>query len=264
MAVGLPLVVILLPAAWLIVSRVVYPVGNVPIAGGRTVIRERLHALGPMSRPEKMTAGVFGLTMALWIARPFMAEAWPSFGVSDPQIALFGALLLFVLPSGRARGEFVLDWTWAKRLPWRVLILFGGGLSLAAAITVSGLADWIGASVVDLGAVSIMLIVLAIAAVVVFLTELTSNTATAATFLPVVGAAAIGLGYDPMLFAAPAALAASCAFMMPVATPPNAIIFGSGRVTIPQMCRAGLALNILCIAVITVLGHLLVGWVFVP
>jgi sodium-dependent dicarboxylate transporter 2/3/5 len=155
-----------------------------------------------------------------------------------------------------------LTWADAEALPWGVLILFGGGLTLAAAIQQTGLATWIGDALAGIGAWPTVLIILDITAIVIFLTELTSNTATAAAFLPVVGALAIGIGVDPLLLVVPAALAASCAFMMPVATPPNAIIFATGRVTIPQMARAGVWLNLLFVALLTVAVMLLAGPVF--
>jgi len=159
-------------------------------------------------------------------------------------------------------GEFVLNWEWAKRLPWDVLILFGGGLSLAGAISRSGLAGWIGESLAGVDALPVIGIIIVVGFVIIFLTEITSNTATAAAFLPVLASLAIGIGENPLLLIVPAALAASCAFMMPVATPPNAIVYGSSFVTIPQMARAGLILNLLFIFLISLAGYVLVVLVF--
>ncbi|MFN7243979.1 MAG: SLC13 family permease, partial [Dietzia cercidiphylli] len=175
---------------------------------------------------------------------------------------LVAGLLLFLLPSGTARGVRLLTWDAALALPWGVLLLFGGGLALSAQFSGSGLADWIGEQAGALGAVPIILLVVLIAAGITFLTELTSNTATAATFLPVAGGVALGLGLDPMLLAVPVALAATCAFMLPVATPPNAIAYGSGYVTIAQMIRGGVWLNLIGIVLITFVTMTLVVWVF--
>ncbi len=258
MGVGVPVALVLLPIAWLWLTRVAFDVERHPRYGAREVIDRERHALGSISRHEVMAAAVFGLTAFLWLTRPLFGRFLPDLAWGDAQIALLGALLMFALPSGRGRGERILDWQSARRLPWRVLLLFGGGLALASAINDTGLADWIGAGTMGLAADSPLVLLVVMVAVVVFLTELTSNTATAAAFLPVAGAAAIGLGLDAAALAAPVALAASAAFMMPVATPPNAIVFGSGTVTIPQMCRAGLALNLIAIAIITGLGYTLV------
>lgn len=263
MLVGIPVTLILLPAIWLLLTRFVYPVGTEPIAGGRTLIVRELAALGPMTGPEKRVAAVFALTATLWVLRPFVNEWLPGLALSDPAVALLGGLLLFVLPAEKLRnGVFLLDWEWASRLPWRVLLLFGGGLSLADAIDSSGLAHWIGAGLTHLAGAPPLLIALAVATVIVFLTELTSNTATAATFLPVVGLLAISAGENPLALAAVAALAASCAYMLPVATPPNAIVFGSGHITIPQMVRAGIWLNVLSILVVGLLVPTLAHAVF--
>jgi solute carrier family 13 (sodium-dependent dicarboxylate transporter), member 2/3/5 len=171
--------------------------------------------------------------------------------LADAVIAIAGALLLFVIPLRWQADDVLLTWGEAERLPWGVLILFGGGLSLASAIEKTGLAGWIGTVMGGVSAWPVVLVVIAVTTLVIFLTELTSNTATAAGLLPVVAALAVGIGENPLLLAIPTVLAASCAFMMPVATPPNAIVFGSGHVTIPQMARAGLALNLMFIVLIT-------------
>jgi sodium-dependent dicarboxylate transporter 2/3/5 len=260
MTVGLPLVVLTLPLTWLILTRLVFPIRLQEIPGGREMIDRELRELGPVSRAERWVAVVFVATALAWIFRPLLEGAVP--GLSDTGIAIAAAVVLFLIPVDLERAEFVMNWEWAERLPWGVLLLFGGGLALAAAVKATGLAEWIGASLSGLGAWPTLALVLLVATLIVFLTELTSNTATAAAFLPVVAALAVGLGENPLLLAIPAALAASCAFMMPVATPPNAIVFGSSFITIPQMARAGIVLNLLFIAVITLLAYTLVLVVF--
>jgi sodium-dependent dicarboxylate transporter 2/3/5 len=183
------------------------------------------------------------------MTQPLLAQAIP--GVSDAGIAVTAALLLFLIPVGR-RGEHALGWDATGRVPWDVLVLFGGGLSLANGIQQTGLAVAIGKSAAAAGAMPIALVVLIVTTLVVFLTELTSNTAVAAALLPVVTSLAVAIGGDPMLLAVPTVLAASCGFMMPVGTPPNAMVYGTGRISMPEMLRAGLATNLLFIALITI------------
>jgi sodium-dependent dicarboxylate transporter 2/3/5 len=267
MVVGLPVVLVMLPLAWLVLTRLVYPfrLESGEGDGGTEVARQR-QELGPITTPEKRVAVIFALTALAWVARPLLNDLPGLAQLSDTGIALIGALALFLTPSGSTRpgdeGTALLNWDWALRLPWGVLLLFGGGLSLAAAIAETGLAAWIGGAMAGLGTLPLVLLMVAVTAVIILLTELTSNTATAAAFLPVLGALAAGAGHDPLMLAAPAALAASCAFMLPVATPPNAIIFGSGAVTIPQMVRAGVILNVLGVVVITALASVLIPLVF--
>ena len=253
MLLGLPLVVVALPATWLLLTRVSFPIRIREIPGGRAAMRARLRELGAVSAAERRVALVFVATAVAWITRPLLEEAVP--GLSDAGIAMAAALVLFLAPAGSSPAGVapprLMDWETAEELPWGVLLLFGGGLSLAAAVSDTGLADWIGSALSALDRWPTIALVLTVTAVVLFLTELTSNTATAAALLPVLGPLAVTLGEDPLLLAVPAALAASCAFMMPVATPPNALVYGSGYVTIPQMVRAGFGLNLLFIVLIT-------------
>jgi solute carrier family 13 (sodium-dependent dicarboxylate transporter), member 2/3/5 len=260
MLLGVPFVAVGLPLTWIVLTRVVYPVRLREIPGGREVIEREARALGRVGRGERVVGVVFLLTALAWMTRPVIEEWVP--GLSDAGIAIGAALLLFVIPVDVRRGIFALDWEWAKRLPWDVLVLFGGGLSLAAAISRTGLAGWVGASLAGIQGMPILLIIAIVVLVIVFLTELTSNTATAAAFLPLLASLAVGIGENPLILAIPAALAASCAFMMPVATPPNAIVYGSSFVTVPQMARAGIVLNLLFVVLITGLGYLLVMLVF--
>jgi len=164
------------------------------------------------------------------------------------------AVLLFLMPSGDVAQPRLLTWRDADRLPWEVLVLFGGGLSLAAAVSDSGLALWLGESLAPLNAWGIAALVIASVTLVIFLTELTSNTATAATFLPVMGAIALQAGVSPLILTVPVTIAASCAFMLPVATPPNAIVYATGAIRIPQMAMAGLLLNLIGIVIISAIA----------
>jgi solute carrier family 13 (sodium-dependent dicarboxylate transporter), member 2/3/5 len=254
MLLGVPLAAVMLPVTWVMLTRWIFPIHLKELPGGAELIDGEIEGLGRPGPGERRVAAVFVLTAVAWIARPALDGLLP--GLSDAGIAIAATLVLFALPAGTGRGEFVLDWEWAKRIPWDVLILFGGGLSLAGAITRSGLADWIGGALTGIGVLPVLLIMTVVALVIIFLTELTSNTASAAAFLPVLAALAVGIGQDPMLLAVPAALGASCAFMLPVATPPNAIVYGSSFITIPQMARAGLFLNLLFALVIPLFSYL--------
>jgi sodium-dependent dicarboxylate transporter 2/3/5 len=251
LGVGLPLALLFLPIAWVLLTRVLYPIGLGRVEGADLLVQRELTALGPISRPERITLAVFAAASGLWITRPLLPVA----GLGDAGIAMLAALALFVARVDRERA--VLDWETAVKLPWGILVLFGGGLSLAAAIRSNGVGELLGAQVAGLAGAPALLVVLLVVAGIIFLTELTSNTATTATLIPILAALAPGLGLDPLLLAVPAALAASCAFMLPVATPPNAVVFGSGHVTIAEMSRAGLWLNVVGIALIP-----LVTWVF--
>lgn len=260
MLVGIPLIIVMLPIMYLLLAKFIYPIKLKEIPGGKSVITDQLRSLGTMSSAEFRVALVFGTTACLWITRPLLTDYIP--GLSDAGIAITAGIVLFLIPSGGKENERLLMWNDLKELPWGILILFGGGLSLAMAITSSGLATWIGEAVSGLDALPLILLVLLVIAIIVFLTEITSNTATAAAFLPILASSAIGIGQDPMLFVIPAAIAASCAFMLPVATPPNAIIYGSGKVTIPQMAKAGIWLNIIVSLILTIASYTLFAYVF--
>jgi sodium-dependent dicarboxylate transporter 2/3/5 len=265
MAVGLPLVLVMLPLTWFLLVRWLYPPGAIS-GDASQIIAGETAALGQASRGEKITATVFVLTALAWVVRSEKTiegvtipgiQTWAP-DVGDATIAMAAATLLFIIPVNWRRGEFTLDWPTARRIPWGVLVLFGGGLSLARAMDESGLAAWIGGVVAALGGVPTVVIVAFVATLVVFLTEVTSNTATATMAMPIMAGAAIGLGIDPIVAMSAAALSASMAFMLPVATPPNAIVFGSGYLTIPQMTRAGFVLNLCAIVLITIAGSTLV------
>lgn len=260
MLVGLPMVIVSLPLVFLMLTKVVYPVKLKEIPGGDQIIRKELDEAGNMTRGEKMVGTVFVMTATLWITRPLLEPYIPN--LSDTGIAIFGAVLMFLLPENYKEGRFVLNWEDAKRLPWEVLILFGGGLSLAGAITETGLAEWIGMSLSGLDWVPIIVLIMSSLFVIIFLTEVTSNTATAAAFLPILASVAVAMGQDPLILVIPAAIGASCAFMLPVATPPNAIVYGSGLISIPQMARAGFVFNIMMVFVITGVMYLVIGYVF--
>lgn len=267
LAIGLPLAAVFLPIAWLLLTRVLFPVPFSPIDGGDALIRSQLRDLGPTGRAEWMTLIMFSVTAVCWILHPWLSQIqWtfsgrrlqPFHGLSDAGIAITGALTLFVLPVHIRSRQFVLDWQTAGQLPWGILLLFGGGLSLAAAVQANGVAEFLASHFRYAAEMPDWVVVLAVTAGVIFLTELTSNTATTAALLPVLAAFGPGLGVHPYKLIFPTAIAASCAFMLPVATPPNAIVFGTGHVTIGQMAKAGLWMNLVGIVLVTLLTTLIV------
>lgn len=264
MAFGVPVVLLMVPAAWYVLTHWAFRIDSAGSGHGAQIVREELAAIGRITVPERRTAMLFVVVAAAWICRPLIMQIPGLAGLSDMGIAVAGAVAVFVVPSGSSedKGSFLLDWDWAVRLPWGVILLFGGGLSLAAAVANTGLAIWLGDALAVLTTFHLFVLMLALVTMVIFLTEMTSNTATVAALLPVLGAIALSGNYDPILLAAPAALAASCAFMLPVATAPNAIIFSGGHVTIPHMVRAGFRLNLLGIAIVTGVSYALVPMIF--
>ena len=258
MLVGVPVAVILMAAAWFLLTNVLFKPEIDHIPGGRDLMRQELRKLGPMSAGEIRVLAVFVIAALSWV---FVPVFWPETMIADAVIAMAVGIAMFLIPGG-PDGVKLMRWEDALELPWGVLLLFGGGLALSTQFTESGLSDWIGEQLSGLGFLPLVLLVVVVALVVLVLTEFTSNTATAATFLPLVGAMAIGLGMDQMLLAVPVALAATSAFMMPVATPPNAIAYGSGYVSMGNMVRAGIWLNIVALVVISAASMTLLGWVF--
>ncbi len=254
MLVGVPLSVVMLPIAWFVLTRFLYRV-DIPASDAVDEHLYRLRReLGPMSVAEIRVGIVFACVVTGWILRAPLSAWLDIGGLSDTGIVMIAAVLLFALPSGDSARPRLMSWESAARLPWGVLILFGGGLSLAGAVSDSGLALWLGQSLAPLNAFGLTVLVVASVALVIFLTELTSNLATTATLLPVMGAIAVQAGLPPLLLTVPVTIAASCAFMLPVATPPNAIVFSTGKITIPQMMRAGLWLNLIGIVLVTLVA----------
>ncbi len=251
MLVGVPVSAVMLPIAWFVLTRYLYPV-NVPASQAvDDHLRKLREQLGPITTPERRVAIIFVTVVASWMFRKPVTEWLGISGVSDAGIVMTAALLLFLLPSGKKSSAQLMTWQDMARLPWGVLILFGGGLSLAMAVSDSGLALWLGQQLAPLNAWGTAVLVVASVALVIFLTELTSNLATTATLLPVMGAIAIQAGLPPMVLVVPVTIAASCAFMLPVATPPNAIVFSTGKLSIPQMVKAGIVLNIIGIIIVS-------------
>ncbi len=252
MMLGLPFSIIMLIIGWIYLTKVVFPVTVEGIPGGKKAIKEQLEALGKISYKEKSVLLVFIVVALCWITSSFLLKKIVP-GINDTLIAIAGAISLFILPSGEKRKIGIINWQTAETIPWGILLLFGGGLALAEGFKVSGLAQWIGSQLTLFKVLPAILLILAIIAVVNFLTEITSNVATAAMLMPVLAALALSIDVHPYFLMIAATIAASCAFMLPVATPPNAVVFGSGLLTIPKMMKAGFWMNIISILVATVL-----------
>ncbi|GAB5476110.1 MAG: SLC13 family permease [Maribacter sp.] len=257
MSIGLPFSLILLVIAWLYLTKVAFKSQVEGIPGGKKAIQNQLIALGKMNYQERMVLIIFTCVALLWITRKQLIAPYIG-GTSDALIGVIGALTLFVVPSGsKKRKVGVIEWKTAETIPWGILLLFGGGLALAAGFKSSGLANWIGAQLSTFEALPNFLLVLAIITVVNFFTEITSNVATAAMLMPILGALALSMEVHPYFIMVAATIAASCAFMLPVATPPNAVVFGSGLITIPQMMKVGLWMNLISIILTAILVYFL-------
>jgi len=252
MIVGVPLSAVLLVMCWFILTKVCCQVNKGEQVDTTSMFKAKLKELGAMSKAEKLVLFFFGLAALGWIFRPLIAKA-TGLAISDTGIAMFVALMLFIVPVDSKKDVRILCWDDTKKLPWGVLLLFGGGLALAGLIKKSGLAAYIATQLEATSTFPVIGAVLIVTITILFLTEVTSNTATAASFLPLLGPIAVTLTDGPMMLVIPAALAASCAFMMPVATPPNAIVFSSGKLRISDMARAGLWLNVAAIGLIVLL-----------
>ena len=254
MKVGVPLSAVMLPCSWLILTKVIFKVNFETSSETKELLSSMKEELGELKGPELKVLIIFFITALAWMFRTVLDNFSFLNGLSDAGIAMVSALFLFLVPNGnRDKKGPLLEWKDAQEnVPWGLLVLFGGGLSLANAVQATGLAIWMG-SLIPQG-VSLALIVILVVALIIFLTELTSNMATTATFLPVVAAIALQSNFDPLLVTAAVALAASCAFMLPVATPPNAIVFGSGLIRVPQMAKAGFLINILGITVVSLVA----------
>lgn len=254
---GVPISVIGLVIVYFYVTRLAMSPEFDQLPGGADVIDEELAKLGDMGKQERLVLVVFVGMAFSWIGAGFLPEAMVPEDV-DTIVAIAGALALFTIPTTTENGArtFLLDWTNGVKIPWGVILLFGGGLSIAAGFQETGLAEWLGGQLAVLDGVSMILILLVVITMTIFLTEVTSNTATATMLMPILGALAVGISVHPFGLMVAGATAASFAFMLPVATPPNAIVFGSGYITIPQMAKVGSGLNLIAILLITALALL--------
>ena len=261
--VAFPVGVLMLLITWLLITQVLYR-APADIAADRTLIDRERERLGPMSFEERAVLTVFVTTALLWVFRADLNLGavtlpgwsrllpWPKL-IDDGTVAITMASLMFFIPARDAEGRAtrLLDAGVIPRLPWSVVLLIGGGFALATGFQQTGLAQLVGGQFGAAGELPTFLLILVVCLSITFLTELTSNTATTEMILPILAAVAVVSGTHPLVLMIPATMSASCAFMMPVATPPNAIVFGSNRISIAQMARAGIFLNLIGALVIT-------------
>ncbi|AGA80394.1 SLC13 family permease [Echinicola vietnamensis] len=251
---GFPLSMLLLIICWKYLTTYAFDCKKVDFPGGKQEINKMLKALGKISFEEKWVLIIFALTAAAWILRSFIQRLLP--GIDDAVIALMAAITLFVLPSKSGKRKLI-NWEEAVKLPWGIILLFGGGMALAKGFGITGLAEWIAGKMGQMNGMSMILMILILVAMVNFLTEITSNLATTAMILPVLAPLAMSFNAHPFMLMVPVTVAASCAFMLPVATPPNAVVFGSGYLKIPDMVKAGFWMNIFSILLVTIVSYYL-------
>lgn len=260
--VGVPVGLLLLVINYLVLVRVFFPNRIPHLAGSGPLIAEQIRGLGKISRGEKLVSAVFVGTAFAWIFRSPLNELIGTDLLNDTVIAMAGGLSTFLVPVDLKKGEFLLDWKSMDRLPWGILLLFGGGLALAKAMEATGIIQLVGQAIADQGQVQLWVLLLLVTSVALFLTEVMSNVALATIFLPVVFGLADGLQLPPLLLAIPVTMATSFAFMMPISTPPNAVVFSSGFIRVQEMIKVGLCLNIISILVLLLASFTLVRWVF--
>lgn len=255
--IGLPTGLALLIAGYLLLTKVVFRVSGQHIAGAKEVFEQQWKALGRMSRAEQLVLTVFSCTVLVWVTAQPINDFVGQKVLNNTNIAMAGGLLMFMVPVSWKRGEFILNWTSTKRLPWGILILFGGGLSLANGLERAGIIDDIANWVVGSVIADPLYLCIGLTLIALFLTEVMSNVALVTVLLPVVFRIATQMGADPLFLTIPVTLAASCAFMMPISTPPNAVVYSSGHVSVGQMMKAGIWMNFIAVAVIVWLSWLI-------
>ena len=257
--IGLPVAIFLLPTVWFFLTNISFNVSKKKSNALEITIQEMKGEIGSPSFTEKIVTTVFFLTATLWVLRRSLNEIF-DLNLNDTSIGLLGALLLFLIPTSKTTRAC--NWETANKIPWGILLLVGGGIALSKAFNSSGLAMWIGEFANYFYGYNIYLLIFIAVALIIYLTELNSNTATVATFMPILIIFAISINQNPLFFVIPATIAASCAFMLPIATPPNAVVFGSGKIAIKDMIKAGFLLNIISVVVVTIISLIFIKLVF--
>lgn len=256
---GLPVGLLLLFVTYQMLTRFIYPIEGGEIDGVKELIQKKWNALGALSVAERSVLGVFSLTVLLWVFAQPLNGLIGTRALNNTNIAMFGGVLMFVVPVNWKKGEFILDWKSTERLPWGILLLFGGGLAMAKGLEVAGIIQAIGDYIAINLEVSPLVLMLILTAFALFATEVMSNVALVTVLLPVVIGIGQSTGVDPLLLSIPVTLAASCAFMMPISTPPNAVVYSSGYVTVREMMRAGFWLNLISVMVIVGIVYVILG-----
>lgn len=261
MVFALPFSIIMIGLSYITLVHLIFPSKGLNFSASKEVIQVELRKLGPTRSKEKMVLGIFAVTVSLWIFRTLINSIFPSLGLSDTMISMFAAISLFAVPFNLKKGDFILDWKDTEKLAWGILILFGGGLALAKGMSVSGIVDQVSQSIAA-GNFSITATASLLILLMLFMTELMSNVALVAVLAPVVAGIAIGLGIPMVYLLIPVTMASSCAFMLPMATPPNAIVFASGFIEVKDMVKAGVLLNIVAVLILIGLFEYIIPLLF--
>lgn len=261
MVIGLPFAILLLAIIYMVLVKWMFPNKQLKFTASKQVIDLELKKLGPTSTKEKMVLVIFGITVFLWIFRALINDIFPGLALSDTIISMIAAIALFAIPFNIKKGEFIIGWSDTEKLAWGILILFGGGLALAQGMSVSGIVDLV-ATVIANSKIGILFTVSLLIFLILFMTELMSNVALVAVIAPVVAGIAIGLGIPILYLLIPVTIASSCAFMLPMATPPNAIVFASGHIKVYQMARVGIVLNIISVGLLVLLFQFILPLIF--
>nr|WP_299344607.1 DASS family sodium-coupled anion symporter [Allomuricauda sp.] len=261
MTLGLPFSIVMIGISYLVLVKWMFPNRDLKFNASKEVIHEELKKLGPTSGKEKMVLVIFGVTVFLWIFRTLINKIFPNLGLSDTMISIFAAIALFSIPYNMRKGDFIINWKDTQHLAWGILILFGGGLALAKGMSVSGIVDLVAGAIAS-SDISILLTASLLILLMLFMTELMSNVALVAVLAPVVAGIAIGLDIPILYLLIPVTIASSCAFMLPMATPPNAIVFASGYVKVPEMARVGVILNLIAVGLLVLVFQFVVPLLF--
>lgn len=261
MTLGLPFSIIMIGIIYIVLVKWMFPNSGLRFTASKDVIQNELQKLGPTSGKEKMVLLIFGVTVFLWIFRTLINSIFPKLGLSDTMISIFAAIALFGIPYNLKKGDFIIQWRDTSKLAWGILILFGGGLALAKGMSVSGIVDLVANGIAE-SDISILLTASLLILLMLFMTELMSNVALVAVLAPVVAGIAIGLGIPMLYLLIPVTIASSCAFMLPMATPPNAIVFASGYVKVPQMAKVGIFLNLIAVGLLILVFQFVIPILF--
>ena len=261
MAFGLPFSIIMIALSYITLVHLIFPSKGLNFTASKEVIKNELEKLGPTTPKEKMVLVIFGVTVSLWIFRTLINAALPNLGLSDTMISIFAAIALFSIPFNLKKGDFILQWKDTEKLAWGILILFGGGLALANGMSVTGIVDRVSQAIAA-GNFSVSMTAGLLIVLMLFMTELMSNVALVAVLAPVVAGIAIGLGIPIVYLLIPVTMASSCAFMLPMATPPNAIVFASGFIEVKDMVKAGIILNLVAVLLLILLFEFIIPLLF--
>ncbi|KQC31154.1 SLC13 family permease [Flagellimonas eckloniae] len=261
MTLGLPFSIVMVGICYLVLVKWMFPNRDLQFNASKKIIQTELQKLGPTSGKEKMVLAIFGVTVFLWIFRTLINGIFPNLGLSDTMISIFAAIAFFAIPYNVKKGDFIIKWKDTSKLAWGILILFGGGLALAKGMSTSGIVDMV-ANAIAASEISILLTASLLILLMLFMTELMSNVALVAVLAPVVAGIAIGLDIPILYLLIPVTIASSCAFMLPMATPPNAIVFASGYVKIPQMARVGIILNLIAVGLLILVFQFVLPFLF--